>query len=294
MLRAFKATHRDPIFDLLVNGLLLIVLLATLAPLVYVLLVSFTPLPVRTLAGVHPLLTPSNWSFESYRQLLGQDSFLRATLNSMMVTLGGVTINMFLTVLTAYALSWKTLPGRNTFTFLILFTFLFNPGLVPTYLLVRDLGLIDTFAAIVLPGAISVYNLLVMRSFFQNLPDGLREAALIDGANELQVLWHVVLPLSRPILLTIGLFYMVNHWNEFFLPILYINDNDMLLLPVLLRNILLAANMNEYVESNVVSAASPESIKMAAVLLAMLPMLLVYPWIQRHFTKGVLVGGIKE
>lgn len=294
MLRAFKAAHRDPIFDLLVNALLVGVLVVTLAPLVYVTLVSFTPIPVRAASGMHPLLTPSNWSLEAYRQLLGQDSFLRATTNSLIVTFSGVAINMILTVLTAYALSWKSLPGRNLFVFLILFTFLFHPGLVPTYLLVRDLNLIDTFAAVILPGAISVYNLLVMRSFFQNLPDGLREAAQIDGANEVQILWHVVLPLSRPILLTIGMFYMVSHWNEFFQPLLYLNDNNLLLLPVLLRNILLAANMNEYVESNVVSAASPEAIKMAAVLLAMAPMLVIYPWIQRHFTKGVLVGGIKE
>jgi putative aldouronate transport system permease protein len=201
---------------------------------------------------------------------------------------------MVLTVLMAYVLCSKTLPGRNIIMTLVIFTFLFNAGLVPNYLLVKNLNLINTLPAVILPGAISVYNLLVMRAFFLGLPESLSEAARIDGANDLYILWKIFLPLSKPILLTIGLFYAVGHWNEFFLPILYLNDRELMPLPVLLRNILTAANLGEYVESNAVSAASQESLKMAAVFLAMLPMLIIYPWIQRHFTKGVLLGGVKE
>jgi putative aldouronate transport system permease protein len=215
-------------------------------------------------------------------------------LNSFIITFGGVAVNMILTVLTAYALTFKQLPGRKLFMLLIIFTFLFNAGLVPTYLLVKNLGLIDTYWAVILPGGISVYNLLVVKTFFDNIPEALSEAAKIDGANELQILWRIILPLSKPILLTVGLFYAVTHWNEFFLPLLYFNNQDMMPLPVLLRNILLASNMNEYVEYNAVSAAPQEALKMAAVILTMIPMLLIYPWIQRHFTKGVLIGGVKE
>jgi putative aldouronate transport system permease protein len=280
--------------DLPINILLVLVLVVVLIPLWYVIIVSVTPLTVQTANGYNLFLWPFSWSFEAYSQLLGQDTFLTAAKNSLIITIGGVAINMVLTVLTAYALSFKELPGRRLFLMLILFTFLFNAGLVPTYLLVKNLNLIDNYLAVILPTAISVYNLLVMLTFFQNIPDALKEAAKIDGANEFQVLWRIVLPLSKPILLTIGLFYGVQHWNEFFQPLLYFNSKEMQPLPVLLRDILLASNMNEYVENNAVSAAPQEALKMAAVILTMLPMLIIYPWIQRHFTKGVLVGGVKE
>ena len=133
-----------------------------------------------------------------------------------------------------------------------------------------------------------------MKSFFEGLPEELKEAARLDGANELQVLWYVILPLSKPILLTIGLFYAVGHWNEFFNAILYLNDAKLQPLPVLLRNILLAANMNEYVEYDAFSSASVQAIKAASVFLTMLPMVIIYPWIQKYFTKGTLLGGVKS
>jgi putative aldouronate transport system permease protein len=177
---------------------------------------------------------------------------------------------------------------------MVMLPFLFNAGLIPSYLVVQKLGLIDTYWAVILPGGINIYNLLVMKSFFEGLPDELKEAARLDGANELQVLWYVILPLSKPILLTIGLFYAVGHWNEFFNAILYLNDAKLQPLPILLRNILLAANMNEYVEYDAFSSASVQAIKAASVFLTMLPMVLVYPWIQKYFTKGTLLGGVKQ
>jgi putative aldouronate transport system permease protein len=285
---------KDWVIDLPINLLLVGVLLITLIPLWYVVVVSLTPLAVKGTGGYNLLLPPWQWSWEAYSQLLGQDTFIRAMLNSFIITGGGVAVNIVLTVLTAYALTFKDLPGRKFFMVLIIFTFLFNAGLVPTYLLVKNLGLIDTYWAVILPGGISVYNLLVVKTFFQNIPEALREAATIDGANEIQILWRIILPLSKPILLTVGLFYAVSHWNEFFQPLLYFNNQDMMPLPVLLRNILLASNMNEYVSYDAVSSAPQEALKMAAVILTMIPMLIVYPWIQRHFTKGVLIGGVKE
>lgn len=286
----FRSSTGERTFDWTINLFLLVVLVVTIVPLLYVLLTSLTPL------GRTPslLLPPSVWSLEAYRQLLGQPSFLRATLISVAVTLGGVAVNMVLTVLTAYPLSRPSLPGRKLLIAFVLFTFLFNAGLIPTYLVVRDLGLLNTLPSLVLPGAISVYNVFVMKAFFQNLPHSLEEAARLDGANEFQVLWHVVLPLSKPILLAISLFYAVGHWNEFFTPILYLSDSSLMPLPVLLRNILIGANLAEYVEASSVTSAPQEAIKMAAVVLATLPMLLVYPWIQQYFTKGVLLGSVKE
>jgi putative aldouronate transport system permease protein len=177
---------------------------------------------------------------------------------------------------------------------LILFTFLFNAGLIPTFLVVRDLGLLNTYWAVLLNGAVSVYNLFVMISFFQNLPESLEEAARLDGANELQILRHVVLPLSKPILLTIGLFYGVANWNGFFEPILFLSDRQMMPLPVVLRDILSGLNAAEYVDAAAVQSAPAEALKMAAVVITTLPMLVAYPWIQRYFTQGVLVGGVKE
>jgi putative aldouronate transport system permease protein len=237
---------------------------------------------------------PWEFSLAAYNQLLGQSTFLRATLNSVVITLAGTSLSLVLTVPLAYALSTRTLPGRYIITGFILFTFLFNPGLVPNYLLVTNLGLVNNILAIILPPAVSVYNTLVMKTFFEGIPEELKEAARMDGANELQVLWIVVLPLSVPILLTIGLFYSVMYWNEFFTPILYLNDASLQPLPVLLREILSSASLSEYMEYDAFSAAAIDSLKAASVLLTMLPMLLVYPWIQRHFTKGNLLGGVKE
>jgi putative aldouronate transport system permease protein len=270
------------------------VLIVIVVPFWRVIVTAVTPLEIYTRQGVPFFLSPTEWTPEAFRQLLGHRLFPRAMLNSAIITLSGTAISLLLTVPLAYGLSARTLPGRRLVLMLILFTWLFHPGLVPVYLLVTDLKLTNSFFAIILPPAVSVYNTFVMMSFFQGLPEELKEAARIDGANELQVLWRVVLPLSKPILLTIGLFYAVYFWNEFFTPILYLSDNDLMPLPVLLRNILISASFNEYVEFNAFSSSSLDSLKAAAVLITTLPMFLLYPWIQRYFTKGTLVGGVKE
>jgi putative aldouronate transport system permease protein len=282
-------------FQILVNLFLLFMLIMILVPMWRVAIMSVTPLGYATGSTSSMWVPPNEWSFEAYGQLLAHPSFLHATLVSTVITTVGTAFNLLLTVPLAYVLSVPTLPGRKIFISFILFTFLFNAGLVPTYLVVSKLGLINHLSAVILPTGVSVYNTLVMKSFFEGLPEDLKEAARIDGASELQVLTHVILPLSRPILLTIGLFYAVSHWNEFFAPILYLNDSSLMPLSVLLRNILLgASSLNEYLEYNAFSAASIESIQAASVLLTMLPMVLLYPWIQRYFTKGVLLGAVKQ
>ena len=287
-------TRDAMLFQIVLAVFLTIILLIILIPFWRVIVTAFIPLDIYTREGVPFFLSPTQWTIEAFRQLLGHSQFPRAIWNSVVITLLGTAISLFLTVPLAYGLSTRNLPGRKLIMTIVLFTYLFSPGLIPVYLLITGMKLTNNYLAIILPPAVSVYNTLVMMSFFEGLPEDLKEAARLDGANELQVLWNVILPLSKPILLTIGLFYAVFFWNEFFTPILYLNDNNLLPLPVLLRNILISASFNEYVEYNAFSSSSLESLKAAGVLITMIPMILIYPWIQRYFTKGTLVGGVKE
>ncbi len=282
------------IFQIVVNVFLATVLVAIAIPIWRVFMMSLTPLGFVNDQTFGLWIPPWRWSFEAYKQLFNHPAFIRAAFNSVTITLGGTLISLALTTPLAYVLSNPKLPGRRFMMGFILVPFLFQAGLIPTYLVVQRLGLVDNLLAIILPGAISVTNTFVMKGFFEGLPEELEEAARLDGANELQILWNVILPLSKPILLTISLFYAVALWNEFFTPILYLNDSKLMPLPVLLRNILLAANINEYVESDAFSNAPVQAFKAASVFITMLPMVIVYPWIQRYFTKGTLLGGIKE
>jgi putative aldouronate transport system permease protein len=287
-------TRDAVLFQIGLAVFLTLILLIILIPFWRVIVTAFIPLDIYTRDGVPFFLSPTQWTAEAFKQLLGHSLFPRAMWNSVVITLLGTAISLFLTVPLAYGLSTRNLPGRKLIMTLVLFTYLFSPGLIPVYLLITGMKLTNNYLAIILPPAVSVYNTLVMMSFFEGLPEDLKEAARLDGANELQVLWNVILPLSKPILLTIGLFYAVYFWNEFFTPILYLKDSDLLPLPVLLRNILISASFNEYVEYDAFSTSSLESLKAAGVLITMLPMLFIYPWIQRYFTKGTLVGGVKE
>ena len=290
-----SSNREDRGFQLFINGFLFIVLLMILVPLWRVLMTSLTPLDVYMKGGTPFFQWPWQWSFGAFDQMLTHPLFFRATLNSIIITFTGVALSLTLTVPLAYALSASTLPGRRIIISLILFTYLFQVGLIPVYLLVaKTLGWNNSLLAIIVPPAVGVTNTLIMMRFFEGIPEEIKESARMDGANDLQVLWRIILPLSKPILLTIGLFYAVYYWNEFFTPILYLTDQNLYPLPVLLRNILNGQNFSEYVDTDVSQAASIESLKSAAVLLTMLPMVLVYPWIQRYFTKGTLLGGVKE
>jgi putative aldouronate transport system permease protein len=287
-------SREEIFFQILVNLFLFLVLAVVFIPLWRVVMMSVTPLGYLDDRTFGLFVAPWQWSFEAFRQLLSHPTFGRAVSNSVTITVVGTAISLALTVPLAYALSIRTLPGRKFFINFILLTFLFNAGMVPTYLVVNKLKLIDNLAAVYLPVAVSVYNTLVMKGFFEGLPEELKEAAYLDGADDLRVLLYVILPLSKPILLTVGLWYAVGYWNEFFTPILYLNDAKLIPLPVLLRNILMAANINEYVEYDAFSQASVESLKAASVFITMLPMVIAYPFIQRYFTKGTLTGGVKE
>ncbi len=287
------AYRDEPLFQILLTLFLVTVLVAIALPIWRVFVMSVTPLGYLD-RSFGLWIPPWKWSFEAYKQLFNHPAFIRAAINSLIITLGGLSISMLLTVPLAYVLSHSKLPGRKLLVGIIMVPFLFSAGLIPTYIVVQRLGLVDSLLAIILPGAVSVWNTLIMKGFFEGLPEDLKEAAYMDGATELQVLWHVILPLSKPILLTISLFYAVALWNEFFTPILYLNDNDLQPLPVLLRNILMAANINEYLEYDAFSNAPIQAFRAASVFITMLPMVIVYPWIQKYFTKGTLLGAVKE
>lgn len=293
MNHGIRLTRTDRIFHLIVDSILVFILVILVIPIWSTITLSFRPNDFIGSALEGMLLAPWKWSTAAYRALLGHRAFLTSTWNSFRIFFEGVATALFLTVPLAYGLSIKTLPGRKLLYGLVLVPYLFNVGLVPNYLLVTRLGLVDSLAAIFLPGAISVYNTLIMKSFFEGIPEELKESARIDGASEFTVLLRIILPLSKPILLTIGLYYGVHFWNDFFNAMLYLNDNSLQPLPILLRNILMSSGMNEYVEVSAFGEAPIAAIKAASVFLAAIPMLVAYPFIQRYFVKGTMLGSVK-
>jgi putative aldouronate transport system permease protein len=293
MKSAIRLTRTDKIFHAVVDSSLVLILLILVIPIWSTITLSFRPNDFIGSALDGMFLPPWKWSTAAYKALLGHKAFLNSTFNSFRIFIEGVAAALFLTVPLAYGLSIKTLPGRKILYGLVIVPYLFNPGLIPNYLLVTKLGLVDKLAAVFLPGAISVYNTLIMKSFFEGIPDELKESARIDGASELTVLLRIIMPLSKPILLTIGLYYGVHFWNDFFNAMLYINNNTLQPLPILLRNILLSSGMNEYVEVNAFGEAPIAAIKAASVFLAAIPMLAAYPFIQKYFVKGTMLGSVK-
>ncbi|MCX7948802.1 MAG: carbohydrate ABC transporter permease [Treponemataceae bacterium] len=288
-----RLSPSDRIFYGIIDVLLVFILIIVAVPLWSTITLSFRPNHFigSNLEGM--FLAPWKWSTAAYRALLGNRGFLMAFSNSLKILVFGVATALFFTVPMAYALSIRGLPGHRFFHIFVLIPYLFNVGLIPAYLVVTTVGLTNNLAAVFLPVAISTYNLLIMRQFFEGIPEELKESARIDGASELTILLRIVLPLSKPILLTIGLYYGVAFWNDFLHALIYLNKASLHPLPILLRNILLASGMNEFVEVNAFGEASVQSIKAASVFMAAIPMVIAYPFIQKFFTKGTLLGSIK-
>ncbi|MDR0643836.1 MAG: carbohydrate ABC transporter permease [Treponema sp.] len=286
-------TNGDFTFYVILDILLVFILVIVAIPMWSVITLSFRPNDFigSNLEGM--FLVPWKWSTSAYQALLGNNGFLNAFFNSLKIFVFGITSALFLTVPLAYVLSVKSLPGRKFLTILILVPYLFNVGIIPSYLVITKLGLTNHLAAIFLPGAISTYNCLIMRGFFEGIPDELKESARIDGASEVRVLLSIILPVSKPILLTIGLYYGVTFWNDFFHAMLYINNNSLQPLPILLRNILMASGMNEFVEVSAFGNANVQAIKAASVFMSAIPMIIAYPFIQKYFTKGTMLGSVK-
>ncbi|MCT1401288.1 ABC transporter permease [Paenibacillus sp. LC231] len=285
------------IADRLFNGvnisLLLVISAVMLFPFVYLFSVSFSSF--EDFLGSKLLLWPSKWTTDAYEYIWASRTFRQALLNTSVVTVLGTIVNLFFTATMAYALS-RPIVGQRTVMFMVVFALLFSAGMIPTYLVVQETGLLDSIWSLILPVAIAPFNLIVIRQFFMNIPSDMIEAGIVDGANDLQIFGRIILPLSKPALAAFSLFYAVTHWNNYFAPILYINDPSKWTIQVVLRQIVVVGETtgtlggdNMFLEN----PPPPETIQMAAILMATLPILIVYPFLQKHFAKGVMLGAVK-
>jgi putative aldouronate transport system permease protein len=257
----------------------------TVAPFVYVTISSFSATDA---------LLPSQFSFDSYRYIFSTKTLMRALVVSIGITVVGTLINLLFTSLMAYPLARTALIGRRWILIMVLFTMVFSGGLIPTYFVVKWFGMVDTYWSLIIPGAISAFNLIVLKNFFQQIPEGLEESAKIDGCTDAGILFRIVLPLSMPALATFGLFYAVGHWNEYVAAIIYLNDNTKWPVQVVMRNMIILASGgigDSTVFTDVV--VPPQSIRMAVIVVSTIPILMVYPFLQKHFAKGVLLGSVK-
>ncbi len=272
--------------------LLTLIAFVMVMPFVYVIAISFSS--YKDVIGGGLIFFPANPTLDAYRQVLEGGIVTRALQVSVGLTVIGTAVNVLMTVSLAFGLSRPSVKGSKFVLLIVLFSLLFSPGLIPNYLLVKELGLLNSYGALIFPGAIGAFNLLILRNFFMNLPQELLDSARIDGANDPQVLWHIVLPLSKAVLAVITLFYAVGHWNQFFQAILYLNDNSKWPIQVVLNQYVLqggALSAEQFDPST--PPPPPQTIQMAVVVIATLPILVVYPFLQRYFTKGVLTGAIK-
>ncbi len=269
-----------------------VIVVVMLYPFLYVIASSFASTQALSRGALR--LIPTSFSLDAYAAVLSGSVVTRALMVSIGITTVGTAISVVLTVLMAYGLTrTQDVPGARIILYLVLFTMLFGAGIIPNYLLVKNLGLLDSYASLVLPGAISAFNLVVVRSFFMNIPRDLIDAATIDGASEWKVLSRIVVPLSKSAIAVIALFYGVAYWNDFFNALIYLNDTGKWPVQLVLNQYVLQGSPLTQLQNPSSTPPPAESVQMAVVVLATLPILLVYPFIQRHFTKGVLTGAIK-
>ncbi|WP_426446821.1 carbohydrate ABC transporter permease [Paenibacillus sp. S-38] len=281
-------------FDIFNYTFLGVFALVTVIPFLYVIAGSFASDAELTQRAF--FLIPSTFSMAGYQYIFSSDTLFHSLGVSVFITVSGTLVNLFFTVTMAYPLAKRSLMGRSTVLNLIVFSMLFGGGMIPTYLVIKSLGMLDSFWALTLPGAISAFNLIVIKNFFEQLPPGLEESARIDGCTEIGVLWRIVLPLSKPVLATFALFYAVGHWNSFFQALLYINDPEKWPMQVMLRQIVMLSQSSigdsGMLDPNFVQPPE-QTVKMAVIVIATIPILCVYPFLQKHFAKGVLIGSIK-
>ena len=288
-------SRNDRIMDSCVNLVSVIILAVVLIPLIFVVAASFSD-PDMVLKG-KVLLWPKGFTTKAYTMVFENEDIWLGYRNTIFYTLAGTAINILMTVMAAYPLSRKEMKGRRSFTLLLIFTMYFNGGLIPTYLLVRDLGMYNSVWAILIPTAISTYNLIVAKSFFeQSIPAELYEAARLDGCGSIRTLFSIVLPLSKAILAVLVLYYGVERWNAYFDALVYLRNEQLHPLQIVLRNILLLSQ-TEQMGSNSVGMGDKiktvEAIKYAVIVVSSVPILMLYPLAQRYFVNGVMIGAVK-
>lgn len=291
-----KLSTEDKVFTLVTYIILSLLIVVMIYPFIYVISTSISD-PGRIMRGEVWLL-PKGFDTTAYKQMIEHPLFLTAYGNTILYAVAGTLLTLFFTALTAYPLSRGKFRTKGFISKFYLVTMFFGGGMIPTYIAMRNLQLIDTFWVMVLPGAVSAWNVILMRSFFKTIPESLYESAYLDGANDLQVLGRIVLPLSKPIFATIGLFTVVGHWNNFFSGLLYLNDAKKYPLQMILRNILFnasfSANSNEVGSmADMMQFTSTEALKSASIVITMFPIICIYPFIQKYFIKGVMIGSVK-
>lgn len=291
-------TKSDKIFDTFNVIFFIVIVLLIIYPLYFMIIASFSDPGLVNTGNVW--LWPKNVTLEGYRVIFQNDQIWTGYKNSIIYTVVGTTINVILTIAGGYALSRKDLIGRNYMMFFITFTMFFSGGLIPTYLLVRDLGLVNTMWALIIPGAVSAYNLIIVKTFFEaNIPDELLEAGIMDGCSNMTFFLKIAIPLSKPIIAVMILFHAVGHWNQYFAALIYIRDASLYPLQLVLREILIveqsrdlsevgAAILDDTGRANIASL-----IQYGVIIVASVPMLVLYPFVQKHFVKGVMIGSIK-
>jgi ABC-type glycerol-3-phosphate transport system permease component len=292
-----KWLRRISIGDVIIHAVLIVMGFIFLFPFIYIVSASFSS--PQAIASNPFLFYPKGFNLEAYKLLFSVRIIWQGYINSLFYMSAGTTLNVTLTLLAGYALSKQNLPGKSVITVFFLVTMFFSGGMIPSYLLVRDLGMLDTRWALILPGAISTWNMLVTRAFMQNnVPQDLSDAAVVDGASEFLFFRKIVLPLSLPITVVMILFYASGHWNAWFSAFLYIRNSALYPLQLTLRNILVQGQMGDMAGSLSDDAAErllmALSLKYAIMVAALLPMMIVFPFVQKYFVKGVMIGALKE
>lgn len=280
-------------------GMVIVYIVLTL--IVFVCLYPFLNVLAYSFSGYNAVLSgkvtfyPIDFTLSAYKSILGRPQIWDAMRVTVYITLIGTALSLFLTILAAYALSRKNLPGRAFLSGMVLLTMYFSGGIIPTFMVVKQLGMYDKLSALFVPQAISVFNFIVMRNFFKQIPESLEEAATIDGASDVRVLTRIILPLSVPIIATIGLFYAVQYWNGYFDALLYIKSPEKYTLQLRLRSLLFSDELNNSGQNQegIGTQVMTQTLKMACVAVSTIPILIVYPWLQKYFVKGVMLGSVK-
>lgn len=287
-----NATRGEKLFYIVNYVVLTLLGITCLFPLLNSIALSLSD--PQAIASGRVTFYPIGWDTEAYEKLFTGTRIIPSFINSVIITVVGVFLCMLVTTMTAYPLSRKIFYARKILTLAMVFTMLFSGGLIPTYLVVKSLGLLNSYWALWLPALVSTYNLLIMRSFFENIPEEIDEAARMDGCTELGLLARIYLPLSKPMLATLTLFYGVSFWNSFMNVLIYINETSRYNLTVLVQNMIQSQDLlQEIVASGEQIQIIPESLKAAGVIVMVIPMLAVYPLLQKYFVKGITLGSIK-
>lgn len=285
-----RASVGSRVFDVAVVAIVAMITLMCFYPMVYVLAASFSD-PVRLMNNRGPILLPLGWSLGGYEIVLKNPNTWVGYQNTAFYVLAGTALNMLMTTMGAYALSRPDFKGKKAITFFIVFTMYFSGGLIPNFLLVKELKMLNTHWALIIPGAIGTWNMLILRTAFRSVPASLEEAAIIDGANDFQVLRHVLLPVSKASMAVIVLFYAVGHWNAWFNAMIYLpRARQKYPLQLFLREILISSNT---IEESTDLDFSTELVKYCTIMVSTLPILCLYPFLQRYFVKGVMLGSVK-